>query len=98
MSDSGTISPAMIVKTVRYAGLAGLENGELLKAAESARFDVFMTADQGIEYRQNLTVRNIAIIVLRAKSNRLQDLLPHVPACLVHIESIQPGQIIRIEN
>jgi hypothetical protein len=76
--------------------LAGLENGELLKAAES--FDVFITVDQGIEYQQNLTARNIAIIVLRAKSNRLQDILPHLPACLGHIESIQPSQVIRIEN
>jgi hypothetical protein len=85
-------------QTARYAGLAGLENGELLLAAETARFDVFITADQGIEYQQNLTARNIAIIVLRAKTNRLMDLLPHVPAWLVHSETIQPGQIIKIEN
>jgi len=54
--------------------------------------------DQGIEYQQNLTGRNIAIIIFRTKSNRLRDLLPHVPACLAHIESIQPGQIVRIED
>ena len=35
--------------TVRYAGLAGLTNGELLAAAETATFDVFLTVDQGIE-------------------------------------------------
>jgi hypothetical protein len=45
---------------------------------------------------QNLTGRKIAIIVFRPKSNRLKDLLPLVPACLAHIESIQPGQIVRI--
>ncbi len=90
--------PGHDCQTARYAGLAGLANGELLKAAESSRFDVFITADQGIEYQQNLTARNIAIIVLRAKSNRLQDLLPHVPSCLGQIQTIQPGQIIRIEN
>jgi hypothetical protein len=84
--------------TARYAGMAGLSNGELLTAAENARFDVFLTADQGIEHQQNLTGRDIAIIIFRTKSNRLRDLLPHVPACLTHIDSIQPGQIIRIED
>jgi hypothetical protein len=90
--------PGHDCQTARYAGLAGLSNGELLTAAETARFDVFLTADQGIEYQQNLTGRNIAIIIFRAKSNRLRDLLPYVPACLVQIESIQPGQIVRIED
>jgi len=85
-------------QTARYAGLAGLKNGELLTAAESAKFDVFLTVDQGIEYQQNLANRNIGIIIFRAKSNRLKDLLPYVSACLVHIASIRPGQIVRIEG
>ena len=90
--------PGHDCQTVRYAGLAGRKNGELLTAAETARFDVFVTTDQGIEYQQNLTGRNIAIIIFRTKSNRLRDLLPHAPACLAHIESVQPGQIVRIED
>ena len=84
-------------QTARYAGLAGLKNGELLTAAETAKFDVFLTVDQGIEYQQNLSGRKIAIIIVRAKSNRLHNLLQLVPACLAHIESIQPGQIVSIE-
>jgi len=31
-------------QTTRYAGLTGLKNGELLTAAETAKFDVFVTA------------------------------------------------------
>jgi hypothetical protein len=90
--------PGHDCQTARYAGLAGLENGELFTAAETAKFDVFLTVDQGFEYQQNLTARKIAIIISRTKSNRLKDLLPHVPACLARIESIQPGQIVRIEG
>jgi hypothetical protein len=90
--------PGHDCQTARYAGLAGLQNGELLTAAEKAKFDVFLTVDQGIEYQQNLTARKIAFIIFRAKSNRLKDLLPHIPACLAHIASIQPGQIVRIEG
>src|SRR6266853_4780874 len=85
-------------QTARYAGLAGLKNGDLLTAAETAKFDVFLTVDQGIEYQQNLAGRSIAIIIFRTKSNRLKDLLPHVSLCLAHIESIQPGKIVRIEG
>ena len=90
--------PAHDCQTARYAGLAGVENGELLKAAEAAKFDVFLTVDQGIEYQQNLTRRNIAIIILRSKSSRLKDLLSLLPACLAHIETIRPGQIVKIDG
>jgi hypothetical protein len=90
--------PGHDCQTASYAGLAGLKNGELLIAAETAEFDVFVTVDQGIEYQQNLTARKIAIVIFRAKSNRLKDLLPLVPACLARLESIQPGQVVRIEG
>src|SRR6266481_785658 len=39
-----------------------LENGELLKAAEAAGFNVLVTPDKNIRYQQNLTVRIIIII------------------------------------
>src|SRR5579864_2992494 len=79
--------PGRDCQTARYTGLSELRNGELLAAAENAKFDIFLTVDQGIEYQQNLAARNIAIIIFRAKSNRLKDLLPLVPSCLSHIES-----------
>jgi hypothetical protein len=90
--------PGHDCQTARYAGLAGLKNGDLLDAAEKAKFDVFLTVDQGIEYQQNLTARKLAIIIFHAKSNRLKDLLPLVPACLAHMKSIQPGQMVTIEG
>jgi hypothetical protein len=85
-------------QTARYAGFAGLKNGDLLKAAEAAQFDVFLTVDQGIEYQQNLTAQKMAIIIPRAKSNRLKDLLPFLPSCLAHLESLRPGQIVSVET
>jgi uncharacterized protein (DUF433 family) len=82
--------------TARFAGFAGLKNGELLNAAESGQYDVLVTVDQGLEYEQNLTGRRLAITVLRAKSNRLKDLLSYVPACLAYLFSIRPGEIVKI--
>ena len=93
-----TALPGHDCETVRYAGLAGLKNGDLLRAAEGARFEVFVTVDQGIEYQQNLRDRKLAIIVLRAKTNRLKDLLRLVPACLSHLESIRAGQIVTVST
>jgi hypothetical protein len=90
--------PGQDCQTVRYAGLTGLQMATFLTAAEGAEFDAFLTLDQGIEYQQNLVGRRIAIIVFRAKSSRLKDLLPLIPACLTALESIQPGQLVEIES
>lgn len=82
--------------TARFAGLTGLKNGALLIAAEAAQFDVLLTADQGFEFEQSMRGRRIAILIFRAKSNRLSDLVPLIPTCLAQLRSLQPGEIIRI--
>jgi len=69
-------------RTVPEEGLAGKRNGELLAFAEESGFQVFLTLDRGLEYEQNLQRRDIAIILIRSRSNRLADLLPHVPKVL----------------
>jgi hypothetical protein len=50
-------------------------NGEFLALA-SAQFEVFLTAGRNLSYQQDLSSFNIAIIVLAARSNRFDDLLP----------------------
>lgn len=67
-------------QTVHEAGLAAKKNGELL-ALDEGRWNVLLTTDRNIKYQQNLADRNISILILRAKSNRLKDLLPLMPAC-----------------
>lgn len=83
--------------TVPEAGWAGKENGELLSLAENAGFQVFVSLDQGIEFQQNLTGRNIAVILLRAKSNRLADLIPLAGKILMSLSSLEPGLLVRIQ-
>jgi predicted nuclease of predicted toxin-antitoxin system len=90
--------PGHECQTARYAGLAGVENGELLHAAEEANFDVLLTVDRGFEYQQNLTDRRIAVIVFCGESVLFEDLLPLMVTCLNHLNSIQPGQVVRIGN
>lgn len=91
MSDSGTICQAMIARQ-RVTLDWRLKNGELLTAAEAAQFTVFLTTDHGIEYQQNLAGRNIAVIIFHTKSNRLKDLLPHVPLALHRSKPLDPAR------
>jgi len=83
-------------ETVPEAGLAGKKNGELLALAQQAGFQVFLTVDRGIEYEQNLGEVGIAVILIRAKSSRLVDLLPHVTEVLRVLRGIEPGEFIRV--
>lgn len=78
------------VKTARQMGWTTIKNGALLTLA-SQRFDVFVTVDRNLSFQQNLDSVSIAVIVLRAKTNRLADLRPLVPSLLVAIESALPG-------
>jgi predicted nuclease of predicted toxin-antitoxin system len=83
-------------RTVPEVGLAGKKNGELLTLAEAAGFEVFLTIDRGIEHEQNLRSRSIAIVLIRAKSSRLSDLQPIVSDVLRVLDSIHPGELVRV--
>jgi predicted nuclease of predicted toxin-antitoxin system len=83
-------------QTAGFAKLAGLKNGRLLDAAEGAGFDVLITVDQNIPDQQNLAGRTISLLILCAPTNRLRDLEPLVPAAKSALDSIRPGQILRI--
>lgn len=84
------------VQSARYAGFSGLKNGELLDAAEAAGFEVLLTVDQGFGHQQNLAGRNIAVVIFCTKSIALEELVPHIPACLTALQTIQPGQTVEI--
>jgi hypothetical protein len=84
------------VFTVAYMGWTGVTNGELLRPALSARFDVVITKDAGIEYEQNLGKVEISLVLVRAKTNSLEDLRPLVPALLNALRSMRKGVVLKI--
>jgi predicted nuclease of predicted toxin-antitoxin system len=61
--------------TVQWAGLKGQKNGELIRTAEAAGYEVLITVDQGIPHQQPLAGRKLSIVVVRCKTNQLEDLL-----------------------
>jgi len=78
------------VKTVPQAGWAGIANGRLLALAER-EFDAFLTVDQNLINQPHLPNYGIAEVVVSPRSNRLQDLLPFVPAILAALPAGKPG-------
>jgi predicted nuclease of predicted toxin-antitoxin system len=60
--------------TVAYLGWGGIENGELLELAASQGFDALLTKDANLEYEQNLKDLPIAVVVLEAASNDIDDI------------------------
>lgn len=87
--------PGHDVQMVQEVGWSSLKNGELLVRA-AGKFDVFLTADQNLQYQQNLGALQVAVVVLVAKSNRISDLRPLIPGLLAALPKLQPRTFLRI--
>lgn len=72
-------------------GWAGVKNGNLMRLAE-AEFDVFVTVDRNLSYQQNLPKFSIAVVVLKATSNRLTDLQPFGPKIIKALPTLVKGK------
>jgi hypothetical protein len=79
------------VKTAHQMGWASIKNGDLLTLA-AEHFDVFVTVDRNLSFQQPVASFSVAIVVLRAPTNRLADLRGLLPELLVAIQSAQPGK------
>lgn len=84
------------VRTAQTAGFAGLFNGELMAAMKLAGFDVLVTFDQNLPYQQNVKLP-VAVIVLVAKNNRIETALDFAPLLLNAFETLEAGQLVRLE-
>ena len=85
------------VTTVPEAGWAGTHNGELLALAEK-QFDAFLTVDRNLSFQQPLPKFRIAVVVVRAPTNRLHDLLPRVPDILAALSVAKHGEVTWVGN
>jgi hypothetical protein len=56
--------PGHDVRTAPEMGWARYSNGQLLDEAEKAGFEALVTGDQNFAFQQNLTGRNIAVVIL----------------------------------
>lgn len=84
--------PGHDVESVQLNGWAGIANGELLSLAASS-FEVFVTMDGNIPFQQNYSKLSLAIVALRAPSNRLADTEPLIAKLLAIVASLKPGTV-----
>jgi predicted nuclease of predicted toxin-antitoxin system len=87
--------PGHDVKSVTRIGWAGLKNGKLLARAQE-EFDVLITMDGSMASQQSLAKIRLAIVALRAPSNRLQDTSPLMPKVLALLPTLKPGRVVKV--
>lgn len=80
------------VDSVAGRGWSGIKNGELLRRMGGS-YDVLITMDRSIGFQSRISALRFGIIVVRARSNRLEHLRPLVPAILAAIAAVTPGRI-----
>ena len=80
------------VETVFDRAWMGLKNGELLSRA-SSDFDVFVTADQNLQYQQSLKGHEIGVVVLAGVTNRVIHLSPLLGAAVESARQLEPGEV-----
>ncbi|MFT5469397.1 MAG: hypothetical protein ACI8UO_004518 [Verrucomicrobiales bacterium] len=88
--------PGHEVDSVPKIGWAGISNGNLLEKAQHT-YDVMITMDRGIPYQQQIAKFDLALIGLRAKSNRLADTQPLMPKVIALLSSVLPGHFYPVE-
>ena len=82
------------VETVPQAGWSGVKNGDLLQRAAS-RYDALVTVDR--RFAEGSAVpTTLLVIMLAAKTNRLEDLRPLVPALLEALTKEPKGTRVRV--
>ena len=80
--------------TTAYLGWAGLQNGQLLRAAERGGFEVMVTGDLSLTYQQNMTGRKIAIVSLSAIGWPIIE--PHVAKIVAAVDHAKAGSFVRV--
>ena len=92
-----TFLPGHEVESVPLIGWAGFKNGELLALAE-LQFDVFITMDSNLSHQLKIEDHNLAVIVLKAASNRLTDTRPLMKTVLSLLDGIEPRTLITVSS
>ena len=83
--------PGVEADSVFDKGWSGLKNGALLAAAEN-EYDAFLTADQSLPSQQHLPRFHLSVVVLAARTNRLEDLIPLLSRALEECQRLGVGE------
>jgi len=84
------------VSTAREQHWTSLRNGALLAAMRASGFTTLVTVDRNLIFQQHIAASGIAVVVMHAVTNRLQDLLPLAPQVIDAIAVTPVGSISRV--
>ena len=76
---------------VHADGWSSVQKRELLRRAAAAGHEVVVTPDPKLEYRQHIPRVGVAVVVVRAHTNRIEDIRPLVPALLQVLLQVLPS-------
>jgi hypothetical protein len=82
-------------ETAAHAGLAGYKNGELIRTAMDAGFDVLLTGDKTLQHEQNLAGQKIALVCLSANAWRI--IKPHAAKIAAAVDAAAPGSVTLVD-
>ncbi|HXH39097.1 MAG TPA: hypothetical protein VNN08_10755 [Thermoanaerobaculia bacterium] len=85
--------PEFEIRTVQEQGWSSIQNGELLRRASAAFFDVLVTADQRLQYQQNIAAFDIGVVVIVSIDTRLPNLRTALPQLRAAILSVARGSL-----
>lgn len=85
------------VATVVEAGYSGMKNGALLRAA-AGDYDVFITVDQNLQFQQNTSSLELAVLVIVAGGIKYEDIQSLAPQVLATLPTLKVGEIRRLEK
>ena len=89
--------PRHEVITVSEYGWSGKKNGDLLRSA-AQEFDVLVTMDRSIQYQQALPAFDMGVLLIKARSNRRQDVEPLMPRVNGALFGMLPGELRIVEE
>jgi predicted nuclease of predicted toxin-antitoxin system len=77
-------------------GWSKLENGDLIRTAEEAGYEVMITVDKNLQYQQSLAGRKISIIVLSPIFVYYEDIAALVPQVILALDNLPSGSFVVI--
>ena len=83
------------VRTVNEQGWSTLLNGELLRVAEEAGFELLLTTDTSLPHQQNLKGRKLAVVILA--KNRWTLIKPRMKEIVAALNAARPGTYSVVE-
>jgi hypothetical protein len=88
--------PGHACSSVQKIGWSGVKNGQLLQQAAASGYEVLISMDASLASQQNLGELPLSVIVLRARTNRLEDTSPLMPQVLAILPTLKPGNVVTV--